>query len=100
MLKPIGPTMDFAEGITIKEISNYAGGDRTHFGKSFRKAYGMSPVQYLQQLKMNAAKTLLKETEHKLSEIAHSVGYPDLFTYSKAFKKYVGMPPNQYRHKN
>ena len=89
----------FAEGITIKEISKYAGVDRTHFGKAFRKAYGITPIQYLQQLKMKAAKTMLQETDHKLAEIAHSVGYPDLFTFSKAFKKVVGMPPNHYRHK-
>ncbi|QHT61181.1 AraC family transcriptional regulator [Paenibacillus lycopersici] len=90
--------LHFAEGITVQEISKYAGVDRTYFSKSFRKAYGMTPVRYLQQLKIDAAKSMLAETEYKLAEIAQSVGYPDLFTFSKAFKKHVGLPPNHYRH--
>lgn len=90
--------LHFAEGITVQEISKHAGVERTYFSKSFRKAYGSTPVQYLQKLKMSAAKSMLTETEYKLAEIAQSVGYPDLFTFSKAFKKHVGMPPNHYRH--
>ncbi|MFC5449811.1 helix-turn-helix transcriptional regulator [Paenibacillus aestuarii] len=90
--------MHFAEGITVNEISKYVGVDRTHFSKSFRKSFGVTPVQYLQQLKMKTAKSMLTETENNLAEIAQSIGYPDVFTFSKAFKKLVGMPPNHYRH--
>ncbi|MMZ71168.1 HTH-type transcriptional activator Btr [compost metagenome] len=54
-------------------------------------------MQYIQQLKMNQAKRLLVQTPLTLTEVAHSVGYPDLFSFSKAFKKQVGQPPNRYR---
>ncbi|MFD2610956.1 helix-turn-helix domain-containing protein [Paenibacillus gansuensis] len=47
---------------------------------------------------MNQAKLLLRQTTYKLSEIADSVGYNDLFTFSKAFKKVVGVAPNLYRN--
>lgn len=87
----------FAGGITVEGVSAHAGVDRTHFAKQFRKAYGLSPVQYIQQLKMNQAKRLLVQTPLTLTEVAHSVGYPDLFSFSKAFKKQVGQPPNRYR---
>ncbi|WKL02877.1 AraC family transcriptional regulator [Paenibacillus amylolyticus] len=87
----------FAGGISVEGVSTHAGVDRTHFAKQFRKAYGLSPVQYIQQLKMNQAKRLLVQTPLSLTEVAHSVGYPDLFSFSKAFKKQVGLPPNRYR---
>lgn len=76
----------FAGGISVEGVSAHAGVDRTHFAKQFRKAYGLSPVQYIQQLKMTQAKRLLVQTPLSLTEVAHSVGYPDLFSFSKAFK--------------
>jgi YesN/AraC family two-component response regulator len=48
---------------------------------------------------MNEAKLLLEQTTYTLSEIAHSVGYPDLFSFSKVFKKRFGLPLNHYRSK-
>ena len=78
--------LHFAGGISVEGVSAHAGVDRTHFAKQFRKAYGLSPVQYIQQLKMNQAKLLLVQTTLSLTEVAHSVGYPDLFSFSKAFK--------------
>ena len=89
--------LHFAGGISVEGVSAHAGVDRTHFAKQFRKAYGLSPVQYIQQLKMKQAKLLLVQTTLSLTEVAHSVGYPDLFSFSKAFKKQVGLPPNRYR---
>lgn len=83
----------FAGGITVEGVSAHAGVDRTHFAKQFRKAYGLSPVQYIQQLKMNQAKRLLVQTPLTLTEVAHSVGYPDLFSFSKAFKSRSGSRP-------
>ncbi|WP_219834073.1 AraC family transcriptional regulator [Paenibacillus sp. R14(2021)] len=87
----------YADGISIGQVAEYAGVDRTHFTKQFRKAYGVTPIQFLQQLRMNEARLLLAQTSYKIAEIAQSVGYPDLFTFSKAFKKLVGLSPNAYR---
>jgi AraC-like DNA-binding protein len=87
----------YAEGISVERVSEFVGIERTRFTKQFRKTYGATPMQVIQNLKMKEAKLLLEQTTYKLSEIAHSVGYPDLFSFSKAFKKNVGMPPNRYR---
>ncbi|WP_374992061.1 helix-turn-helix domain-containing protein [Paenibacillus sp. LHD-38] len=57
----------------------------------------MSPMKFVQQLRMNEAALLMKQTDYKLAEIAQSVGYPDLFSFSKAFKKQLGVSPNTYR---
>ncbi|NQX65251.1 AraC family transcriptional regulator [Paenibacillus alba] len=87
----------YAEGITVERVSEHVGVERTHFTKQFGKTYGVTPMQYLQNLKMDEAKLLLEQTSYTLSEIANSVGYPDLFSFSKAFKKQIGVPPTQYR---
>jgi len=87
----------YADGITIESVANYVGVDRTHLSKQFNKAFGLSPMQYIQKLRMNEAILLMKQTEYKLAEIAQSVGYPDLFSFSKAFKKHIGSAPSDYR---
>lgn len=87
----------YAEGITVERVSAYVGVERTHFTKQFSKVYGLSPIQYMQDLKMKEAKHLLSNTDFSLTEIANSVGYPDIFSFSKAFKKHLGVPPTQFR---
>ncbi|CAG7608250.1 HTH-type transcriptional activator RhaS [Paenibacillus solanacearum] len=87
----------YTEDITIEEAASFVGVDRGYFSKKFQEAYGLPPVKYLQKLKLDKAKHMLEQTDYKLTEIALSVGYPDLFSFSKAFKKHYGMSPNAYR---
>lgn len=87
----------YADGISIESVADYIGIERTHLSKSFHRAFGQSPMKYVQQLRMNEAVLLMKQTDYKLSEIALSVGYPDLFSFSKAFKKQMGIAPAIYR---
>lgn len=88
----------YAEGITVERAASYAGVDRTYFTKQFRKTYGITPIRFIQDLKMKEAQRLLEQTDYTLSEIAQSVGYPDLFSFSKAFKKQLGAAPTRFRH--
>jgi len=92
--------MHYTEGITIEEAAHNAGVNRTYFSKKFNEYYGMSPVKYLQSLRMNEAVRMLKETELKLTEIALSVGFPDLYSFSKAFKKHYQVSPITFRKQN
>ncbi|MDF2925724.1 MAG: AraC family transcriptional regulator [Paenibacillaceae bacterium] len=87
----------YAEGITIEQVASYIGIDRTHFSKKFSARYGLSPGKYIHRLRMEEAKRLLTETDYKLAEIAQLVGYPDLFSFSKGFKRTCGLSPSRYR---
>ncbi|TNJ66019.1 AraC family transcriptional regulator [Paenibacillus hemerocallicola] len=89
--------MHYAEGITIEKAASFVGVDRAYFSRKFNAAYGMSPIKYLQNLKMKAACTMLADTAYTLTEIAFSVGYHDLFSFSKAFKKHFHMSPSEFR---
>lgn len=63
----------------------------------FRKVYGMSPRRFLSELKLNEAKTLIRQPELALSEIAQRLGYAHLSHFSRQFKRWTGMSPLEYR---
>lgn len=85
------------EHITIETSARYAGVHRSHLYASFMEAYGCSPMQYLQQLRMERGAKLLKESGLSVTEIALSLGYPDLYSFSRAFTKYYGLSPKAFR---
>lgn len=89
--------LHYADMISIEGVAHHIGVERTHFSKRFQREYGQSPMSYLTQLRMEEAKALLQKTDYKMSEIAHSVGFSDLPTFSKAFKKQTNQSPAQYR---
>ncbi|MCI1686509.1 AraC family transcriptional regulator [Schleiferilactobacillus harbinensis] len=70
---------------------------RTYLYTLFRRFVGMSPQQYLTQMRMDEAKQLLRTTDNAVDEVAARVGYKDAFTFSKAFKRAVGASPREYR---
>jgi AraC-like DNA-binding protein len=85
--------MHYTEGITVGGAAKYVGVDRTHFSKRFQKRFGISPSDHLKSLIMNEAGQMVKQTNYSFTEIAYSVGFPDLYSFSKAFKKYYGESP-------
>lgn len=87
----------YAEGITVDRVAHYFGIDRSIFSKKFSAHYGTPPGKFLKKLKIDEAKRLLMETDYCIAEIAPMVGYADLYSFSKEFKKSVGFPPNHFR---
>ncbi|MDF2723596.1 MAG: AraC family transcriptional regulator [Paenibacillus sp.] len=87
----------YAEGISVEKVASFVGVDRAYFSRKFHAVYGISPIVYLQNLKMKAARDMLEQTEESLTQIALSVGYPDLFSFSKAFKKNFAVSPSEFR---
>ncbi|WP_244316054.1 AraC family transcriptional regulator [Paenibacillus brasilensis] len=69
-----------------------------HLTRLFKKQTDCSPIMYLIQLRMVKAKELLRKTDATLQDIAGSVGYPDGYFFSRAFKKYIGVSPVHYRN--
>lgn len=63
----------------------------------FRKVYGMSPRQYLSDLKLHEAKVLIAQPDLPLKQIAAILGYSHLSHFSRQFKRWTGMSPLQYR---
>lgn len=67
------------------------------FNRRFKAATGMSPLQYLQHVRIQIAKDLLKTSNLTISEIAFNVGYTDMGHFTALFKKLLTTTPSDYR---
>lgn len=87
---------EFDTTIWSKELSI----GRTRLFDRIKRITGMTPNDYILQVKMNKAMTLLQEQEDlTISEIAYKLGFSNPAYFSKCFKKQVGVTPQQYRKK-
>jgi len=84
------------ESIRMSELAALAGISEKYFISYFKQALGITPGQYIYQIKMNRARDYLYEKQHTVQQIAGLLGYPDPFTFSKAFKKYYKVPPSRF----
>ncbi len=89
--------LKYSEAIHIDDISNSCGLNRSYLSRLFKDATGSSIQEYLMTYRMKTAVKLMKETDKTIQDISLAVGYNDIFTFSKAFKKHYGTPPKEYR---
>jgi AraC-like DNA-binding protein len=88
----------FKEDINLPDIAAYAHLSRYHLIRQFKKKYGLSPFQYLRNLRVEEAKKLFP-CAASLSQIALEVGFFDQSHFIRNFKKIEGMPPSVLRKK-
>jgi AraC family transcriptional regulator len=81
----------------IRQVADHCAMSEYHFFRSFKQAFEMTPFQYVTSKKMHLAKELVKSREMTISEVAAACHFPDVFTFSKAFKRYYGVPPSALR---
>lgn len=81
------------EGITVQQVADYAGVHRSYFSQVFSDQVGMSPLKFIQHIRMEKAKQLLLDSNATVTEIALSLGYPNLYTFTRAFKQYYKASP-------
>ena len=86
------------ENIKVTDIANYVGLDRSYLTKLFKKTFDLSPQDYLINLRLSKAATLLKTTDHTISQIAEMVGYNTSLAFTKAFKSKYSISPGAYRN--
>lgn len=88
---------NFLQIAEIKEVAEHCNMSEYHFFRRFKEVYKKTPYQYITEQKMQLAKDLLLQKEHSVSDIAILCSFPDVFTFSKAFKKFFGVPPSMIR---
>nr|WP_315295810.1 AraC family transcriptional regulator [Mammaliicoccus lentus] len=84
--------------ISLNYISESLNISNSTMLKIFKDIYRMSPKQYLDSLRFNESKYLLRQPYIAISEIAEIVGYSSASHFSRQFKKWSNMSPNQYRN--
>lgn len=88
---------NFAEPVTIAHLAMLAGlGERT-FLRRFKRATGDTPSEYLQMLRVEAARHMLERTTEPVEQITRAVGYEDPSSFRRLFRQQTGLSPSTYR---
>jgi AraC-like DNA-binding protein len=88
-----------AEFLEVKEINqaaSFCNMSEFHFFRSFKQAFGISPYQYLLSKRLELAKDLIKKGGMNITQIAIHCNFPDVFTFSKAFKRHFKENPSSF----
>ncbi len=83
--------------ISVKELSEKAGMSEVYFRRQFHRLYGMAPLQYIKQLRLNRAIELLKSDMYPVHTVAHMVGYTSEYYFSRECKKITGLSPMHFK---
>jgi len=86
-----------AHAWTLEELASEAAASRSALADRFAQIVGCPPIQYLTQWRMQIAAKRLADPGVKIAAVAHEVGYESEAAFSRAFKKFVGRSPSQWR---
>ncbi|ACY14999.1 helix-turn-helix domain-containing protein [Haliangium ochraceum] len=85
--------------IDLEAMAAHAGLSRYHFLRAFRRAYDVTPHQYLTQRRIERAKELLMGSDLPVTEVCFEVGFHSLGSFSTLFTRHVGHAPGRYRRR-
>jgi two-component system response regulator YesN len=91
--------LHFMENVSLSDAAQRAFLSVSHFSALFKKSTGQTFLNYLNQVRIDKAKLLLLEPNHKIYEIADQVGYASMPTFNRIFKHAVGLTPAEYRRR-
>ncbi|MFW5712099.1 MAG: AraC family transcriptional regulator [Spirochaetia bacterium] len=87
----------YARRITLEEVASEVYLSPAYFSKIFRQEVGSTFKSYLNQIRIEKSKILLRDRNIQLIDVAGMVGYEDQSYYTKVFKKFAGTSPGKYR---
>lgn len=88
-----------SDKISVEELADKFAIGRRNFERRFKKATNNTPVEYIQRVKIEAAKKSLEASRKTVSEVMNDVGYSDIKAFRTVFKKITGLSPIDYRNK-
>jgi transcriptional regulator GlxA family with amidase domain len=101
---PIKKAQDFIENnyqekITVEQIASMFALGRRNLERRFKKATANTVVEYIQRVKIEAAKMSLESSRENVNEVMYNVGYTDTKAFRSTFKRITGLSPMEYRNK-
>jgi transcriptional regulator GlxA family with amidase domain len=87
------------EYVNMENLAEHVGISPRHFIRRFKKATSESPLNYLQQMRIEKAKKILETRTDTVDEITQAIGYENSSTFRKLFKECTGLSPREYRNK-
>ncbi len=86
----------FQENIALETVAAHVGLNASYFSSSFKKNVGLSFRDYVNSVRIEEAKTLMRNTDYSLANIAVAVGFDNQSYFTRVFKKQTGVSPSQY----
>lgn len=86
------------EALSLDEVARAAGQSSFHLLRSFRRAMGVTPHQYLMRVRLMRAAALLRDTARPVIDVAYEAGWADLSNFNRAFRREFGCSPRELRH--
>jgi transcriptional regulator GlxA family with amidase domain len=90
---------NFQDKITVDELASMVAVGRRNLERRFKKATANTVVEYIQRVKIEAAKLNLESTRDNINDVMFKVGYSDTKAFRTTFKRITGLSPVQYRNK-
>ncbi len=90
---------NLTEKLSVDELADKFAIGRRHFDRRFKKATNNTPAEYIQRVRIEAAKKLLEISRKNVNEVMYEVGYADTKSFRTVFKKITGLSPIDYRNK-
>jgi len=90
---------NFQEKITVDQLASMFALSRRNLERRFKKATSNTAVEYMQRVKIEAAKMTFESSRDNVNEVMYKVGYTDTKAFRTTFKKFTGLSPIQYRNK-
>ncbi|WP_353953299.1 AraC family transcriptional regulator [Knoellia sp. S7-12] len=87
----------FADELDLDELAGIARLSKFHFLRSFASVYGLTPLAYLGERRVERAQDLLRTTNLTVTEVCHAVGYSSLGSFSSRFREIVGETPSAFQ---
>jgi two-component system, response regulator YesN len=89
---------NYSSSLTLQELADETYVSTYYLSRMFTKELGKNFIDYLNEIRIDAAKKLLKDPQLKTYEVSEQVGIKDAHYFSKLFKKYAGVTPTDYRN--
>jgi signal transduction histidine kinase/DNA-binding LacI/PurR family transcriptional regulator/DNA-binding response OmpR family regulator len=86
----------YKDPITRSDVADYVGVSERHLARCFQQAVGLSPITYLNRLRVKVAKTLLDQGKLSITDVAMEVGFSAGGYFTRVFRDEVGVSPREY----
>lgn len=87
---------NYCDDITSGELSRHFGYDEAYFCRRFKSVTGLTPMNYIQILRLETAREKIRSGDFKISEVCELCGFKDASYFARCFKKRYGMTPAEY----